>query len=205
MEKMARKKKDSEESVEKIERAALMLFARNGYSETSLEQVADEAGFTKGAVYYYFKTKVALLVHLLNRIRERSIVVTQQHIREQTGGTVDKLLTFVQKQARWASEYPDDLVILILTSLQFRESDTPARQAVRAYYDVMNDVLTDIFTQGVQKGDISTELDIQATILANIARHDGNMLLWYRSGRDPEVGRMLTQASCAAVRRYGVT
>jgi AcrR family transcriptional regulator len=201
---MARKKKDSEESVEKIERAALMLFARNGYSETSLEQVADEAGFTKGAVYYYFKTKVALLVHLLNRIRERSIVVTQQHIREQTGSTVDKLLTFVQKQAGWASQYPDDLVILILTSLQFREEDTPARQAVRAYYDVMTEVLTDIFTQGAKNGDISTQLDIQATILANIARHDGNMLLWYRSGRDPAVGRMLTQASCAAVRRYGV-
>ena len=200
---MARKKKDSEESVEKIERAALMLFARNGYSETSLEQVADEAGFTKGAVYYYFKTKVALLVHLLNRIRERSILRTQQFIREQTGSTVEKLLTFVQKQAGWASMYPDDLVILILTSLQFREEETPARQAIRAYYDVMTEVLTDIFTQGVKNGDISTQLDIQATILANIARHDGNMLLWYRSGRDPAVGRMLTQASCAAVRRYG--
>lgn len=200
---MAKKKQDSEASVEKIERAALMLFARNGYTETSLEQVAEEAGFTKGAVYYYFKTKEALLVYLLDRIRARSILLTQQHIRELTGSAVDKLVAFVQKQAGWAAKYPDDLVILILTSLQFRETDTPARQAVRAYYSIMTEVLTEIFTEGVKKGELSKKLDIETTVLANIARHDGNMLLWYRSGRDAEVGRMLTQSSCNSVRRFG--
>jgi AcrR family transcriptional regulator len=201
---MAKKKQDKEASVEKIERAALMLFARYGYTETSLEQVADEAGFTKGAVYYYFKTKEALLVYLLDRIRERSILRTQEYLREHTGTAVDKLVAFVQKQAIWAAKHPDDLVILILTSLQFRETDTPARQSVRAYYDVMTQVLTEIFTDGVRKGELSKTLDIETTILANIARHDGNMLLWYRSGRDPEVGRMLTQSSCNSVRRFGV-
>ncbi|EWM46900.1 bacterial regulatory s, tetR family protein [Bordetella holmesii 70147] len=180
-----------------------MLFARKGYTETSLEQVADEAGFTKGAVYYYFKTKEALLVYLLDRIRERSIVLTQQHIRELTCSAVEKLVAFVQKQAGWAAKYPDDLVILILTSLQFRETDTPARQAVRAYYAIMTEVLTEIFTAGVHKGELSRTLDIETTVLANMARHDGNMLLWYRSGRDPAVGRMLTQSSCNAVRQFG--
>lgn len=201
---MAKKTQDKEASVEKIERAALLLFARYGYTETSLEQVADEAGFTKGAVYYYFKTKEALLVYLLNRIRERSILLTQEYLRQHTGSAVDKLVAFVQKQAIWAAKNPDDLVILILTSLQFRETDTPARQAVRDYYSVMTDVLTKIFTEGVKSGELSQKLDIETTILANIARHDGNMLLWYRSGRDPEVGRMLTQSSCNSVRNFGV-
>ncbi|MVW72940.1 MULTISPECIES: TetR/AcrR family transcriptional regulator [unclassified Bordetella] len=201
---MAKKKQDKEASVEKIERAALMLFARYGYTETSLEQVADEAGFTKGAVYYYFKTKEALLVYLLDRIRERSILRTQDYLRAHTGTAVDKLVAFVQQQAIWAAKNPDDLVILILTSLQFRETDTPARQSVRAYYGVMTEVLTEIFSEGVKKGELSRTLDIETTVLANIARHDGNMLLWYRSGRDPEVGRKLTQSSCNAVRRFGV-
>lgn len=201
---MAKKKRDTEASVEKIERAALALFARNGYSETSLEQVADVAGFTKGAVYYYFKTKEALLVYLLDRIRERSILITQQYVREMEASSVDKLLAFVQKQAGWAAKYPDDLVILILTSLQFRETDTPARQSVRAYYDAMAETLNGIFAEGVKNGEISDQLDVKSAVLTNISRHDGNMLLWYRSGRDPEVGRMLTQASCAAVKRFGL-
>ena len=56
-----------------IKDAAVRLFASRGYANTSLEDVASAAGFTKGAVYYYFKSKERLLLNVMQDIEGRSI------------------------------------------------------------------------------------------------------------------------------------
>lgn len=45
---------------------ARRLFAERGYAATSLQQIADELGVTKANVYYYFRTKDAILLALLD-------------------------------------------------------------------------------------------------------------------------------------------
>src|SRR5688572_27287060 len=44
---------------------ALEIFSTRGYRATRLEQVAEAAGVTKGAIYYYFSTKEELLTQAL--------------------------------------------------------------------------------------------------------------------------------------------
>ncbi len=46
--------------------AARRLFAERGFAATSLQQIADELGVTKANVYYYFRTKDAILQALLD-------------------------------------------------------------------------------------------------------------------------------------------
>ncbi|MEM9593771.1 MAG: TetR family transcriptional regulator [Acidobacteriota bacterium] len=48
----------------KILDVALDVFAERGYSRTSLQEIADRAGFTRGAVYWHFKNKADLLAAL---------------------------------------------------------------------------------------------------------------------------------------------
>lgn len=56
---------------DRILRAAAKVFARHGFDGASLGQVADEAGFTKGAVYSNFESKDDLFLSLLEiRCRE---------------------------------------------------------------------------------------------------------------------------------------
>jgi len=67
---MARKTKaEAEETREKILDAAEQLFFANGVMQTSLEQVAEEAGVTRGAIYWHFSDKVALFKALHERVR----------------------------------------------------------------------------------------------------------------------------------------
>ncbi|GAB3928446.1 TetR/AcrR family transcriptional regulator [Kribbella albertanoniae] len=49
---------------------ATELFLRDGYAATSLEKVADEAGFSKGAVYSNFRNKDELCLAVVDAIRE---------------------------------------------------------------------------------------------------------------------------------------
>jgi AcrR family transcriptional regulator len=67
---MARKTKaEAEETREKILDAAEQLFFAHGVMQTSLEQVAEEAGVTRGAIYWHFSDKVALFKALHERVR----------------------------------------------------------------------------------------------------------------------------------------
>jgi AcrR family transcriptional regulator len=47
--------------VEALLDAAFLVFAARGYRATRLEEVAEAAGVTKGAIYHYFESKEALL------------------------------------------------------------------------------------------------------------------------------------------------
>jgi AcrR family transcriptional regulator len=53
-------------TVERIQRAALGLFLRQGYQRTSLREIADELAFTKAALYYHYRSKEELLQAVLD-------------------------------------------------------------------------------------------------------------------------------------------
>lgn len=49
--------RDGTQTKERIERAALELFARQGVAETSMREIAREAGMSLGAMYNHYKSK----------------------------------------------------------------------------------------------------------------------------------------------------
>ena len=53
-----------------IQAAALALFADRGYDATSLQDIADELGLTKAAVYYHFPSKLELLQSICEPVYE---------------------------------------------------------------------------------------------------------------------------------------
>lgn len=53
------------EAREELLTAALELFARRGYREASVDEIAAEAGYSKGALYWHFSDKEGLLMALL--------------------------------------------------------------------------------------------------------------------------------------------
>ena len=55
---------------ENILGTALRLFAERGYDATSLQDIADEIGLTKAAVYYHYRSKSAILQALADPVYE---------------------------------------------------------------------------------------------------------------------------------------
>ena len=50
--------------------AATRTFAQRGYHNSTIRQIASEAGVADGTIYIYFKNKTDLLLGLLNRLNE---------------------------------------------------------------------------------------------------------------------------------------
>jgi AcrR family transcriptional regulator len=68
--------KKSEISIAHIVDATLRVLARQGYARTSLMDIANEVGMSKGAVHYHFPTKEALITqvlqHAVDAVAERT-------------------------------------------------------------------------------------------------------------------------------------
>jgi AcrR family transcriptional regulator len=183
-----------EKSVLKIKSAALKLMASKGYSNTSLEEISHTAGFTKGATYYYFKSKENLILEILSDIERRSIDVTAQEIRSMNAPANELLMQFIKIQSTWARDNPDDVGVLIRMSLGSKDLGAKTHKKVARIYKKLATLLREIISQGVNNRGLPSEVNIENAVTALTAIHDGNMLLWYRSGRDPEVGRHLVKS-----------
>lgn len=66
---MSQRKVDAERTRETILDAAETTFLAQGVSRTTLAHVAQEAGITRGAIYWHFADKAALFDALLERVR----------------------------------------------------------------------------------------------------------------------------------------
>lgn len=64
---MNKHERRSEETRNRILAAAESCFAHSGYDGTSVAQICQEAGVSKGALYHHFDSKQAIFLELLNR------------------------------------------------------------------------------------------------------------------------------------------
>lgn len=62
---MRRSKEDAEKTRQKVIEAALKLFSRHGYSQTTLAMIAEETGYSRGPIYWHFKNKDELFQAIL--------------------------------------------------------------------------------------------------------------------------------------------
>ena len=111
-----------EHSIQQVLSAALRLFVSRGYENATIDLIAAEAGLTKGAVYFYFKGKSALLHALLDAAEE---LYADIFARLQASGAdpVEQLEMFVDWCAETGAENQELLVLPILVSLQAMGKD----------------------------------------------------------------------------------
>jgi AcrR family transcriptional regulator len=188
-------------TTDKILEAAAELFASQGYVNSTLDDVAALAGFTKGAVYYYFKDKESLLVEVLRRIEARSIDTTMARVNERGGTATTRLEWFVRYQTRWAAQHPRDLAVLMLVSAETAHTSQRVRTQVFKTYRKLGKFLEDLIEAGKSSSEFSQSQETRDTVLYLQAVHDGNMMIWYRSGTDPEIGRRLAKATLSGFLR----
>ena len=76
--------------------AADGLFCRNGYAETTVEDILAALGCSKGSFYHYFDNKLAVLQAICEDKAARSFAVYQQTRVTSTREQLNSLLYYVQ-------------------------------------------------------------------------------------------------------------
>ena len=64
---MRRTREQAKETRHAILQAACELFTEGDFSQITLNQIAERAGLTKGAIYWHFKNKNDILLRIIKR------------------------------------------------------------------------------------------------------------------------------------------
>jgi len=167
---------------EQVLRAALRVFRRKGYAATTLEAIAQEAGFTRGAIYSHFEGK-AQLYQLL--IRQGFLRLNEAFEKAfEAGGTIEERLRHLLNSPLVFLE-EDDLAQGVIELTLFKSEDAVSlvdglarkQQGTQALIERIVQLLDEGIAQGVLRADI----DRPAEALALLATFNGAILLWFQS------------------------
>ncbi|MEC2070449.1 TetR/AcrR family transcriptional regulator [Alkalihalophilus marmarensis] len=147
---------------EKIIEVSIDLFGKNGFTETSIQDIVDVLGVTKGTFYYYFKSKEELLMEIHLRYIE-DLLMSQREIIEKTKTAearlfdmVYMLMKHIEGQGQSARVFFREMQHLNEEHLKdiFKKRD--------AFRLNMNQVIAD----GVESGEFREDLDVNIVTLA---------------------------------------
>ena len=126
--------KKSEISIAHIVEATMRVLARQGYAHTSLMDIANEVGMSKGAVHYHFPTKEALITQVLEASLE---AVAERTRKVWTAGANPLLAMRSALRELWAvrASLSDDVKV-VSDLLAQSMHDANLRQPLASYYRI---------------------------------------------------------------------
>ena len=177
---MARKtKEEALKTRVSLLKAALRVFSRQGYTATTLEDVAHEAGVTRGAIYWHFGSKAELYLALMNEYSDRGSNIVQAAAAE--GGGLVVILRRVFVRLLEAVESDPELREMMEISLFKTERSTDLQDALAqrtAGNRQLIDSIAAVMRQGIDSQDLRTDMDPYEMSRAFLGLQNGLIYMW---------------------------
>jgi AcrR family transcriptional regulator len=106
-----RRQREIEETKRHILEAAARVLARKTFTAASVQEIADEAGFSAAALYGYFSGKESIIQALAEHIRDETASILQRPLPESLSFK-QKLELLLLRQAEWIQSHVDDFLVL---------------------------------------------------------------------------------------------
>ena len=146
-------KKTSRNTKGKIIVAAWKLFYEQGYDDTTIEEIIEESGTSKGSFYHYFAGKDTLLSSLSYMFDEKYEVLTER--LDDNMSAFEKLI-FLNKElfAMVENSISIDLLAKLLSSQLVTKGEKHLLDHNRTYYRLLRSIIT----KGQQNGELQTDV-----------------------------------------------
>jgi len=149
----------------RILKSAGSLFSSHGYSGTTLDDIINASGITKGAFYHYFKSKDSLCLEVLDE------AINDYHGLTQSIDTdiepVEQLRTIIHKIVELnASGHWINCKLLLRFSTDSHESNPVLQRKVRGFWQWYTSFYENLITRCRDAGQLETQ--VEAKVLARL-------------------------------------
>ncbi|GAQ62956.1 fatty acid metabolism regulator protein [Streptomyces scabiei] len=151
---------------QKLYEAAVTLIAEQGFSATTVDEIAERAGVAKGTVYYNFASKSVLFEELLRHgvgLLTASLREAAERTAQEGGSRVDSLDAMIRAGLLFIDRYPSFTQLYVAelwrTNRAWQSTLMVVRQEAVA-------VVEGVLREGVEGGELSDEIDIGLTASA---------------------------------------
>lgn len=165
----------SEERRGQILEAAAAVFARRGFHESRMDDIAAEAGVSKGTLYWYFESKDDLIQTLLDRMIEQEIAQAETFMEMDipTSEKMERLTDVVVEDIKRMK--PLMPILFEFFSLMMRRNTI--KEVLGGYYQSYIDAMLPIVEDGIQRGEFK-KVDPEEVTIAIGSIIEGTIFLW---------------------------
>ena len=205
---MARTVKDPDVRRNEILDAAQELFIRKGYDLTSVQDILDVAGISKGAFYHYFGSKVEMLDYLTERMTTQTLVAVQPILDDDRLDACEKMEAFFGFVIQWKAA--NRRYLMDLMRVVYRDENALYRyKMTAASVKRIAPMVGDMVSQGVVQGVFATEHphemgEIVMTLLRTLGESLAQLLLEETAGTDVPGDRAKRMEHAIRVHEYAV-
>lgn len=140
--------------------AAERLFYTKGYEQTSVQDILDEIGFSKGGFYHHFDSKLSVLEAICDMRAQESCERAKQIVGKE-GSAVDKLNALLNSSALWQSE--NSSFVSLLIQVAYRQDSALMRERMKScQIKSLQETMEAVLAVGVKNGEFFVT-DLQAT------------------------------------------
>jgi TetR/AcrR family transcriptional regulator, acrAB operon repressor len=177
---MRKTKEDAEITREKLMDASLKVFSKKGYATTTLDDIAREAGVTRGAIYWHFKGgKAEIFTAILNKGLGRVSDLVERLVSE--GGSPLEILERVMVRLLQFVE-EDDVYRAVQEILIFKMADDPELSSrledKKHAQEESIKYFAGLIEQAQESGEVRRDVDPMTAAIAGYGMLNGIVLLW---------------------------
>ncbi|SMP80951.1 TetR family transcriptional regulator [Noviherbaspirillum suwonense] len=172
---------------ERILDAAEKTFHENGVSRTSLADVAERAGVTRGAIYWHFENKSDLFDAMCERMRlpmEEMAAAAKDERHEDPLGQLQKTCLFLLNKISQDPHFRNVLDI-IYHKCEYVEAAGPIYERQKVLFMQARSNIERILCNAIAKGQLAPDLDTRLASIMFQAQVEGLINTWLLT-RDTE-------------------
>lgn len=106
-------KEEAQKTRQRIMDTSIVLFNRDGVSATTLENIAEAAGMTRGAIYWHFKNKLDLITAIHEQLHLSIMETLFRDLEDMSRPPVERMKSAITKFLTHLAE--DELQQMVLT------------------------------------------------------------------------------------------
>lgn len=165
----------SEKRRTEIVEAAARVFSHKGFNGARMDDIVLETGLSKGLLYWYFKSKDAIILALLERLL-RPELKRVEVLAEAAGPARTRLIGFAESIVMDIQRMERLMPITFeFYSLAFR--NRVMKEAFQEFFRTFIEGIQKVIDQGIEGGEFR-RVDSRKIALALMAAFEGNILLW---------------------------
>jgi AcrR family transcriptional regulator len=168
----------SEERKNQILEAALKVFARLGFQQTRMDDIAQEVGLSKGALYLYYKSKDAIIASLLKYFFSQEYNYLRAFVETEQQGSVREQLLHLTRHFAGAMAWMTRFMPIAFEFYAIAGRDKEVRQFLKENFKQYRILFARLIQRGIDRGEFRA-VDAGAAAVTLAALYEGLALLFF--------------------------
>jgi TetR/AcrR family fatty acid metabolism transcriptional regulator len=166
--------------------AAIKIFAEQGFFQSTISQIAKEAGVADGTIYLYFKNKDDILVNFFS-YKAKQIFDHFREDVERAENALDKLRKLIY---RHLDEFQRDRNMAVVYQVEIHQNSRLVEDQLKEMSNMYLNIVTEIVEQGQQEGTIRKDLYVGLVKRYILGAIDEVINTWLHSEREYDLVSM---------------